>query len=175
MHALSVDLEAGRALGYSQPAAGSVCKLYNFQIIDSWPSRQERLHGGEITFKRGFIETDFRIWELRAWAESDMRMLHLCFFPRSPQDRRDLQYGRDNPVMAFKQRTLWLRLQRRAKLFWGAQIPTYHDHRQRRLAQGAVREFDISGFGTPADFREFDAGCDEAMGVLAGGAPIAGR
>ena len=87
VHALGVDCGESRAFGYSPPhGKGGTAEIYNFGIIDSWRSNNERLHGLKIVFKPGYGKTAFDFRKQEGWDESAFRCLHLCFMPRSSLD-----------------------------------------------------------------------------------------
>ncbi len=146
--------EEGIVSGYSRPEALGNCRLYNFHAIESWRSKNERLHGGKIVFRPGY----------------DRTKLHLCFMPRSSLDKAgDLaggELGRKNPAELYKERFLYQRLRRavRRHLKSGG-VADFRDYKC-RYAQGPIGDFDITGFGRPSDFRAVDPHCDEAMAVL---------
>ena len=162
--------EEGVVSGYSNPAALGDCRLYNFQAIKSWRSRNERLHGGKVIFKPGYSGTPLRLQKQETWGESVFRCLHLCFMPRSSLDATGElvggEFGRKNPAELYKQRFLYQRLRRAIRRRIKAGVVEFRDYKKRYYARGPVSEFDIAGFGQPSDFRAIDPHCDEAMGVL---------
>ncbi len=178
--------EEGVVSGYSRPEALGDCRLYNFYAIESWQSRNERLHGGKIVFKPGYDATELSLWKQETWSESVFRCLHLCFMPRSSMDEAGelagSEFGRKNPAELYKERFLYQRLRRAVRRRLKSGVADYRDYK-RHYAQGSIGDFDIAGFGRPSDFRAVDPNCDEAMAVLravterrrAGPASVCGR
>lgn len=89
LNCTALDLTAKRANGYLSPPSRSITKLYNFSAISNWSGvGGERLHGGEISFKKGFEKAPvLRLHEQVNWDHSIFRCLHLCFLPRSNSDK----------------------------------------------------------------------------------------
>lgn len=89
LNCMNVDWEGQTATGYMAPPARSMTKLYNFGAINSWEGEcPERLHGGNISFKVGYTELDrYYLYKEIPWEESVFRCLHLCFLPRSSNDK----------------------------------------------------------------------------------------
>ena len=76
--------EQSIATGYTTPPCRSMTKLYNFRAIDSWTGCCQRLHGGQICFKKDYdASLRHKVYETYAWEESPFRCLHTCFLPRS--------------------------------------------------------------------------------------------
>ena len=88
LHCDELDEDAGKARGYLSPPSRPLVGLLNFAAIDSWTGvRDERLHGGEITFRPGFgIESWRHLGDELGWERSPFRDLHVCFLRRSSQD-----------------------------------------------------------------------------------------
>ena len=168
VNAVAVNVDCRTAHGFTPPAADSICKLYNFALIDSWHSNDQRLHEGQIVFKPHAAEAHIQLWKKTAWNYSALRCLHLGFFPRSSLDRHDMDmdFGRPNPAMVRRTRTMRQRVKRAIGRLLNPNATKYQHHRKGRLAQGPLRMFSIEGFGTPSDFRELDPDCDEALAVL---------
>ena len=62
-------------------------ELYNFFAINSWKNcKTERLHFGEIKFKKNFNNMLVKN-EKKNWNKSYFRCLHLCFLKRSSKDK----------------------------------------------------------------------------------------
>ncbi len=84
----SLDASMKSATGHLAPPSRSMTKLYNFSAIESWDGDcVERLHGGEIVFKKNF-DASLRcsLHESVDWDHADFRCLHLCFLKRSSKD-----------------------------------------------------------------------------------------
>lgn len=92
LNCIELDLVTGMASGYLSPPSRSITKLYNFNAIHSWDGVQvERLHGGKISFKRGYQQScRLRLHEQVSWDESIFRCLHLCFMARSSKDKKPM-------------------------------------------------------------------------------------
>jgi glycosyltransferase involved in cell wall biosynthesis len=88
LHAVELDERRRSARGYLSPPAPSPVKLHNFALIESWNGRHpERLHGTEgLRFKPGAEARKLHLGEARSWEAADLRVLHLCFVPRSSRD-----------------------------------------------------------------------------------------
>jgi glycosyltransferase involved in cell wall biosynthesis len=107
LHALELDEQRRSALGYFSPPAPSPVKLHNFALIESWNGRHpERLHGTDgLRFKPGAEARKLNLGESQSWEAADLRVLHLCFVPRSSRGRagaerpniRDMQAPRRWP------------------------------------------------------------------------------
>lgn len=89
LNCVRIDAGAGQAAGYLAPPCRSMVKLYNFGAIESWDGPcAERFHGGRVRFRDGFGSGDrCQLHEHVAWADADLRCLHLCFVRRSSRDR----------------------------------------------------------------------------------------
>ena len=85
LHCKRLDANARQACGYLAPPCRSMTKLYNFNAIDAWPgSSGERLHGGTISFRKGFSNGKrLELCRRVTWEESLFRCLHMCFLQRS--------------------------------------------------------------------------------------------
>jgi glycosyltransferase involved in cell wall biosynthesis len=85
LHVLELDEQRRSARGYFSPPAPSPVKLHNFALIESWNGRHpERLHGAEgLAFKPGVEGRKLHLGEAQPWEAADLRVLHLCFVPRS--------------------------------------------------------------------------------------------
>jgi len=84
------DFASGQARGHLAPPCRSMTKFYNFQAIKNWdgPDCVERLHGGKVEFQPGFHDLLRRnLHQEMSWEDSPFRCLHLCFIPRSSQER----------------------------------------------------------------------------------------
>lgn len=140
LHALELDEERRSARGYFSPPAPSPVKLHNFALIESWNGRHpERLHGTDgLRFKPGMEPRKLNLGDSQSWEEADLRVLHLCFVPRSSRGRagaeraniRDMQAPRRRPA-----RILRAALRTRARSEWKA-----------HYRQGEVVEVPIAGF-----------------------------
>ncbi len=95
LHAIGIQLEAGKAFGYTQPATKGCMFLFNFNAIDSWRAgRRERLHGSKVEFRKGYSSDQLHpYWKHHTWSESEFKGLHLCFMPRSPLDAHSYLEG----------------------------------------------------------------------------------
>lgn len=89
LHCSDFDREKKMVTGYLAPPCRSMTKLYNFGVIDNWQSSSgERLHGGDIVFKKGF-DAGLRcyLYEDVDWVGAQFRCLHMCFSQRSSQQK----------------------------------------------------------------------------------------
>ena len=85
-----LDVDRGRASGWLAPPSRPVTKLFNFAVLDSWTESPDPLQAGNAVFKPG------QHWESRrdladstTWETDPLRLLHLCFLPRSSVDSAD--------------------------------------------------------------------------------------
>ena len=87
MHCDRLDPEAG-ASGYLSPPSRPLVGILNFAAIDSWSDvRSERMHGGDIRFRKGFgIDSWRHLGMDDGWDTSPFRALHVCFLERSSID-----------------------------------------------------------------------------------------
>ena len=79
-----LDISAGKAAGWLAPPSRPVTKLFNFDVIESWPESPDPLQAGTVVFRAG------QHWESRrdlanetTWDSDPLRCLHLCFLRRS--------------------------------------------------------------------------------------------
>jgi hypothetical protein len=99
LNCVELDPERGTATGYPSPPSRSITKLYNFGAIESWANGSQRLHSGNVVFRRGYGEQSVdNLGERLSWDETPLRCLHVCFLRRSssePEAGPD-QRGRPN-------------------------------------------------------------------------------
>ncbi len=87
LNCTSLDDELRRAGGYLAPPSRPVTKLFNLAAADSWTGCPERLHAGAPLFRPGYDWSSLRyVSEGTNWDSDPLRMLHLCFLPRSSED-----------------------------------------------------------------------------------------
>jgi len=88
LHCTEFNHKEGYALGHLTPPCRSMTKLYNFSKINYWKGPcPERLHGGDISFKKGYsMAHRLLLYEQMDWESSFFRCLHFCFLPRSSKD-----------------------------------------------------------------------------------------
>ncbi len=157
VHARTIDLDAQSATGFVTPAAKAATKFYYAGAIDSWHANTQRLHGRPV-YKEGWEAAErVHLAATQSWEEADLRMLHLCFFPRSTI----------NPDVAVRQnitdrsfRNIWRRpvfsmlealglgrgrVGEYVRRLAGIRKPQHY-------AVGDIEERSIAGFGRPADF-----------------------
>jgi len=89
LNCLDLNIERGYARGYLAPPCRSMTKLYNFSMIESWDGPcPERLHGGEVIFKKGYDNSlRFEMYKDISWEDAYFRCLHLCFIRRSSLEK----------------------------------------------------------------------------------------
>ncbi|MEX2530701.1 MAG: glycosyltransferase family 2 protein [Gemmatimonadota bacterium] len=165
LNAVRVDLDAGYAEGHAVPATPPGTKLYNFAAIDSWhePEKQ-RLHGHRMVFRPGFSKTTVHpLYEDEDWSGADLRLLHLCFFPRTPSSEIS-PAKRPNPsfVKARGLRRGLIHLQN----FLARPFSSEASYKTRRYARGPLVRRDIAAFGRPRDFSETSPAVHQAESVL---------
>jgi hypothetical protein len=99
LHCDELDSSRGLAYGYLSPPSRPLVGLLNFAAIDAWSGvRDERLHGGDVTFREGYdLESWRHLGTELGWDESPFRALHVCFLRRSSSDGGDVpETGRPN-------------------------------------------------------------------------------
>jgi glycosyltransferase involved in cell wall biosynthesis len=168
LNPVRVELDEGFAEGYAVPATPPGSKLYNFNAIDSWhePGKQ-RLHGRNMVFRPGYSkETRHHLYEEEPWAGTDLRTLHLCFYPRTSLDV-GLPARRPNPsfVKARGVRRGLIHLQN----FLAMPFARDASYKARRYRRGPLVRCPIESFGRPGDYLELDPGAHESEAILRGG------
>ena len=166
LHVTSFDFENSIVYGYPSPPAKAGLKLYNFNAIDNWNSKwrkRERLHGKGLEFRDGFSKNKtFSFSKETQWWTADFKCLHLCFLRRSSQEFLDDSHYqgsiKSNPAESRFLRRISRSLERLG--------PNYSDYRIKRYARGAVKPFELSGFGRPDNFESVDKKCHEVMEYL---------
>ena len=149
LHCTDLDSENKNANGYLSPPCRSMTKLYNFGLIDSWQSSSgERLHGGEIVFKKGYgKELRCQLYEDVAWEDSLFRCLHMCFLQRSSQQRswKGKFVPRPNPADILS-RTYAQKIWAGIRKACGVPVPGKTEWKMEKFTRGSVRSFDVSTF-----------------------------
>jgi glycosyltransferase involved in cell wall biosynthesis len=143
LHALELDEQRRYALGYLSPPAPSPVKLHNFALIESWNGRHpERLHGTEgLRFKPGAEARKLHLGESQSWETADLRVLHLCFVPRSSRGRAGAERANIKDMQAPRR---WpSRVLRAARNALGQPPPSEWKAHYR---QGDVAEVPVGGF-----------------------------
>ena len=166
-HVTQFNIGKSICWGYTQPESKANVKLYNFNAIDNWISRwrkRERLHGPGRKFRPGFSEKSiYSFSTVGTWDDSQFRCLHLCFYPRSPieyetQQQLSESFNRNNPAESRPLRRFTRSI---------AQLKSKRDdYKTKRYALGPLRQFNISAFGRPDNFRDVDSYCDNVMQLL---------
>jgi glycosyltransferase involved in cell wall biosynthesis len=89
LNCTQINFETFQAKGYLAPPCRSVTKLYNFYAINDWTDCEaERLHGGNIHFKKNWNATlRLDLYKNMQWEQAVYRCLHLCFLSRSSKDK----------------------------------------------------------------------------------------
>ena len=113
LHCTEFERESNTVHGHLAPPCRSMTKLYNFGIIESWESSSgERLHGGDIVFKKGYSKgLRCYLHEEYSWEEALFRCLHMCFSQRSSDQKtwKGEYLPRPNPADILSQTRLqWL-------------------------------------------------------------------
>lgn len=155
LHVVGIQFDSAIAYGYTQPATEGCLSMYNFNAIKSWKAgRRERLLGlGKIVFQKGYsIDHTFPYWKYHNWSESEFKGLHLCFMPRSPLDPQ----SESEEELGSRFNIAEIRLARRIARAVNWKYSKRPDYKTRTYAKGEVTKLDISGFGSPLDFRKYD-------------------
>ena len=92
LHCDHLDGSRAVASGFLSPPSRPLVGALNFAAIASWSGvRSERLHGGDIAFRRGYDLDSWRHLGIdEGWDESLFRNLHVCFLRRSSSDPDDV-------------------------------------------------------------------------------------
>lgn len=102
LNCVEIDKKHHLGTGYLAPPCRSMTKLYNFFAITDWKDcSTERMLGGTILFKEQWNETlRLNIHEEVSWEQALYRCLHVCFLPRSNEEKIRAQglVVRENPV-----------------------------------------------------------------------------
>jgi hypothetical protein len=148
LHATGIDFARARAAGHPTPPARSVVKLYNFAALEAWrqPGHQ-RLHGKDMVFRPGFSAgAALRPYLSTPWETADLRLLHLCFLPRSSAEG-DAVSARANPSEARRAGSWRGRLAAAVgRLVGRGERPAF---KLSHYARGAPVAASIAGFGAP--------------------------
>lgn len=147
VHLWTLDLEKGRGRGFDSPPNRTMSKIFNFSAIDAWDQgRHERLHGKNIAFRPGYDGQ--RLFPVtREWDAAPLRMLHLCFMPRSSRGPDAVSVP--NPSELRKARKPLRRIRDMLYALAGVHPPVRPDYKQRHYGQGRLIEVDVSGFSRP--------------------------
>jgi hypothetical protein len=85
-----LDVEARTASGWLAPPSRPVTKLFNYGAIESWPQSPDPLQSGPVTFRDGYEwESRRDLADTTGWDTDPLRLLHLCFVPRSTAEGDD--------------------------------------------------------------------------------------
>lgn len=159
LHAVSVDLNRGRAKGYRSPPSADNTKLFNFNAIESWPEAyRQRLHGSGKRFKPSIgphAKIDLGAHD-GGWDKCDFRCLHLCFAPRTSATGEN---ACKNPSQASSR---WLR-----RTVHALRYALRGGYKQSQYGRGPIVEADIAAFGRPGDWIADDPKAGEAEALLA--------
>lgn len=168
VHARTIDLDGQSATGFVTPAAKAATKFYYAGAIESWHGNTQRLHGRPV-YKDGWEPAD-RVQSSAhgTWEQADLRMLHLCFFPRSTINA-DVAVRQNITDRSF--RNVWRRPVFAMLAALGLDRGRMGDYIRRlagirkpqHYAVGDLEERSIAGFGRPADFDLPGAGAVEAQ------------
>lgn len=152
---VELDIDGKLAKGYLSPPSRSITKLYNFHAIEDWSGvTGERLHGGEIVFKKGYRETVcLRLHEELDWEKSFFRCLHLCFIARSSKDSKP-KNGVTTRWNLAEQQSRGVLVLLLARVFRRLGISLTSQWKLERYGRGRLVTKNIAGF-----FRGLDDGC----------------
>jgi hypothetical protein len=79
-----LDESEATASGWLAPPSRPVTKLFNFGAVESWPESPDPLQSGSVVFRDGCEwESKRDLADSTTWDEDPLRLLHLCFLPRS--------------------------------------------------------------------------------------------
>lgn len=159
LHVVGINFEQAKACGFNILKQGT--GLSNFNAIESWHGRSERLHGGNIIFRSGYSEN--LNYLAPNWTTAKFRTLHMCFMPRSPIDLPTFKSseldGRNNP----REKQLIKQIKRRLFKNFYANKPSF---KKKNYTSENFEVVDITNFGRPDDFRIIDPECDSVVELL---------
>lgn len=157
VHARTIDFDRQSAVGFVSPPAKAATKLYYAGAIDSWHANTQRLHGRPVYKPEWENAEPVNLARREPWEQGQLRMLHLCFFPRSSVDPavavrknitdRSLRNVWRRPVFSLLS-AIGLgrgRIGSYVRRLAGIRKPQHY-------AVGGLEERLIAGFGRPADF-----------------------
>ena len=110
LNCVSIDSATSFAKGYLAPPSRSMTKLYNFSMVESWTDCPQRLHWGNLRFKKNKANDDpprLRLYETVTWEQSYFRCLHTAFMQRSSLDVNRRRSSRLNPSEILKIRSAY--------------------------------------------------------------------
>ena len=156
-HVLNCDeLRDGSASGYMSPPSRPVTKLFNMAAVTSWSGCPERLHAGSAVFRDGYDWEAMRyLSDSTSWESDPLRLLHVCFLPRSSRVGLDPAEGRPSAweTGAFRRGILGLPARLRFRRnFMDPRIKEY-----RRDGRNWKREWYARGERTAVDASPFFA------------------
>jgi len=98
LNCTSIDYTGKTARGYLSPPTRSMTKLFNFSIINRWTDCPQRIHAGNLEFKKHIAEPlTLELFKTVPWENADFRCLHTAFMQRSSLEKRTLTNSRPNP------------------------------------------------------------------------------
>lgn len=99
LNCTSINYKDKIARGYLSPPARSMTKLYNFSIIEKWNNCPQRIHAGDLKFKKK-IKTPptLELFKNIEWDDAHFRCLHTVFMQRSSKEKRFITSTRLNPA-----------------------------------------------------------------------------
>ncbi len=167
LHAVEVDLSAGRAHGHTNPHTTCGNKLFNFRALVSWEEpERERLHGRNEKFRPGYSrKKSLDLATREDWESCDLRALHLCFFPRTSVDAVD-PIKRQNPMEL--RANVFRRFHNAVKDFLAAPFSRDAGYKTRKYRRGPVVTREIQAFRRPSRWADHDPGAAQAEAVLEG-------
>ncbi|UZJ37313.1 glycosyltransferase [Prosthecochloris sp. SCSIO W1103] len=99
LNCTSINHKDKIAKGYLSPPARSMTKLYNFSIIEKWNNCPQRIHAGDLEFKKNIKNTPtLELFKHIEWDDAHFRCLHTVFMQRSSKEKRIITTTRLNPA-----------------------------------------------------------------------------
>jgi glycosyltransferase involved in cell wall biosynthesis len=149
LNCVSLDVSRKIAKGHLAPPCRSMTKLYNFSLIRSWVNCKERLHGGKLSFKDGYVERRHELESELSWEESYFRCLHTVFLKRSSIQKRFVVNTRLNPHELLQMKKMKLKGRRyrlTAEIEWYAKSWFRKDWKNIKYRRGPLVEKNVSAF-----------------------------
>ncbi len=151
LNCTQLDVEARRATGYLAPPSRPVTKLFNLGAADAWTGCPQRLHGGDVRFRPGYDWSSLRYVSGETdWDTDPLRMLHLCFLPRSSADHEVAVRRNLSETAAFRRGMRGIPRRLRARRAIDPRMKEYRaagsSWKQEWYARGPVVSVDASPF-----------------------------
>lgn len=161
-HVLGINFEKSISFGFVPPDAEPGLFMVNMNSMVKWRAKnKERLHGHKnIVFKPGFSrDRVYCYWKEKSWTESEFKVLHLCFLPRTTIKITQSQDTQLENRLNF----IDLRFDRRVRRFFSKNYSSKPSWSVRNYARGEIKTLDILNFGSPINFCKYHPESEQVM------------